>query len=102
MIKLSPKTIKLIDVLFSESLRSEVEELIVNMCSEDLPFCENKTPEDLERIRFSVLRLSSGQIDKLCDAIDLAQTDWRDLLMSADFGDNVEMHIDWYESKIER
>ena len=34
-------------------------------------------------------------MDKLYDAIALAQTDWRDLLVAAGFGDDVQAHKDW-------
>ncbi len=36
-----------------------------------------------------------GQLDKLEEAIKLAQIDWRDLLMAAGFGHDVEAHLKW-------
>jgi hypothetical protein len=47
-----------------------------------------------ERLRFAALRLSRGDLTGLADAIKLGNTDWRDLLMAADFGD-VDAHSVW-------
>ena len=41
--------------------------------------------------------LSEGRVDKLYDAIALAQTDWRDLLVSAGFAEDIQAHKDWKE-----
>jgi hypothetical protein len=49
----------------------------------------------LERFRFSALKLSGGKLDKLRQAVELAQQDWRDLLMAAGFGDDVTEHERW-------
>jgi hypothetical protein len=49
----------------------------------------------MERIRFSVLKLSEGKIDELVRAIELAQVDWRDLFMEAGFGHDPEAHNKW-------
>lgn len=87
MIELSEKTIEIINVLFLYNDRKQVEELLKMECAENVFFCENMNPFEMERIRFSVLKLSQGEISKLLDAIELAQTDWRDLFMAAGFGD---------------
>ena len=99
MVKLSKKTETLLNDFFPKTLREEAKELIETMCASILPFCENSGPEQMERIRFSAIKLSEGQIDKLCDAIELAQTDWRDLLMSAGFGYDPEKHYQWYNNR---
>jgi len=38
--------------------------------------------------------LSEGDLSKLRSAVDLANVDWRDLLMAADFGDP-SAHLLW-------
>jgi hypothetical protein len=48
----------------------------------------------MERWRFSALKLSEGNIEKLSKAIELAKLDWRDLLVSAGF-DAVDARIRW-------
>jgi hypothetical protein len=99
MLTLSQKTENLLNDFFPERLRGEARDLIETMCGNNLPFCENSNSEEMERIRFSVIRLSEGKIDKLCEAIDLAETDWRDLLMAADFGHDPQGHSKWYNSQ---
>ncbi|MDH3282227.1 MAG: hypothetical protein OEQ18_14015, partial [Gammaproteobacteria bacterium] len=58
-------------------------------------FCENGDKYKMERLRFAVLKLSEGEIDRLVQAIELAQVDWRDLLMAAGFGQDIEAHNQW-------
>lgn len=98
MLKLSKRTEKLLNDFFSETSRGEAKELIEAMCGNNLPFGENYDSEKMERIQFSAIKISGGQIDKLCDAIELAQTDWRDLLVSADFS-KPEDHNKWYNNR---
>jgi len=49
----------------------------------------------MERIRFAAIKLSKGNMLKLLKAIDEARMDWRDLLMAADFGFDVDAHENW-------
>ena len=99
MLKLSKRSEKLLNDFFPESSRGEAKELIETMCGNNLPFCENYGSEEMDRIRFSAIKVSEGQMDKLCDAIDLAQTDWRDLLTSAGFAHDPEEHNNWYNDR---
>jgi hypothetical protein len=99
VLKLSKRTENLLNAFFPESLRGEAKDLIETMCGDNLPFCENSRSEEIERIRFSAIRISEGKLDKLCDAIELAQTDWRDLLMAAGFGQDPEEHNKWYKDR---
>ena len=85
----------MLNAIFSQDNREEVEELLKIECAENLPFCENHDMYQMERIRFSVLKLSEGDIDKLIKAIELAQIDWRDLFMAAGFGHDPEAHKKW-------
>lgn len=59
------------------------------------PFCEKSDEFQLERVRFAVLKLSGGDLEKLRKAVKLAQTDWRDVLMAAGFGHDVNAHKSW-------
>jgi imidazole glycerol phosphate synthase subunit HisF len=43
-----------------------------------------------ERIRAAIVLLANGDLGKLRDAIELAKTDWRDLLVAAGLA-----HADW-------
>lgn len=99
MLTLSQKTENVLKGFFPERLRGEARKLIETLCGNNLPFCENYNSEEMERIRFSAIKLSEGKIDKLCDAIDLAESDWRDLLMAANFGHDPQGHIKWYKNR---
>lgn len=52
----------------------------------------------IERIGAAILRQSDGSISKLEAAIELAQHDWRDLLMVAGFGYDLAAHEVWLAS----
>lgn len=93
--RLSPKTEQHIAALFPVGLRSEVAEFLLHQCGNNLPFCEKCDEFQLERVRFAALKLSGGDIAKLQGAIKLAQQDWRDLLVSAGFANDLDAHKHW-------
>jgi hypothetical protein len=95
MIELSERTMEVVAALFSQEQIREVEDLLKYECAENVPFCEGHDKFQMERIRLSVLKLSEGKIDKLVNAIELAQVDWRDLFMAAGFGHDTEAHNKW-------
>lgn len=95
MIELSEGTLDKINSLFSSHERKEAGEFLKIECGENIPFCEHHDKYDMERIRFAALKLSEGNIEKLVEAIELAQIDWRDLFMAAGFGHDVEAHNKW-------
>jgi hypothetical protein len=49
----------------------------------------------MERIWLAALKLSGGDIGRLDNAVLLAQTDWRDLLVAAGFGSDSSAHFPW-------
>ena len=102
MLKLSIKTEQILMAVFPAERQEKARDLIQSECGRNLPFFESNTKEEMERIRFAVLKISEGDLDKLHDAIELAQTDWRDLLMSAGFENDTIEHERWYRSVIEK
>ena len=100
--KLSPRTKQLAEIIFSAKCQPEAIQWLEEECGNNLPFCENDDEYQMERIRFAVLKLSGGNIQKLLEAIDLARMDWRDLFMSADFGYDVNAHEKWAEETLKR
>ena len=99
MLPLSSKTEFLVSTAFCESTdayRREIVVLLETEIGQNIPFCEEASPEDMERIRFAVIRLIAE--DNMCQSavIQLARTDWRDLLMAAEFAYNPGAHIAWY------
>lgn len=83
--------------LFPPEEHEEVTHLLREDCCTVLPGTDNASPEFFERVHCAALKLSEGRADKLYDAIALAQTDWRDLLVSAGFAEDPLAHNDWRE-----
>lgn len=95
MVELSALTKQHVAALFALHDIHEAEQLLARECADNLPLVGNPTPQGLERFRFAALRLSDGALPRLRDAIALAKTDWRDLLIAADFADDVHAHRTW-------
>ena len=92
---LSPETLRRLHILFPSRLNRPAAQLLVSQCGNNLPFCEDADMYQLERIRFAALKCSGGKLALLEKAVKLAQQDWRDLLMAADFGYDAEAHRAW-------
>ena len=102
MIDLSQRTEKLLQKLFpDEETRDLVRNVLVEECADNIPLIKNPSPEGMERIRFSVLKISAGDLQKFDEAIKLASLDWRDLFMAAGFGQGLDAHNKWYEEILE-
>jgi hypothetical protein len=76
-------------------MRAEAERLLVEECGTNVPGCAKWPAWRIDRIRFAELRTSDRTIEGLKRAIDLGNRDFRDLLMSAGFGDTVSSHLLW-------
>jgi len=98
-LRLSKETEQKLAALFPPNCSNEASELLVHQCGNNLPFCEKLDEFQLERIRFSALKLSGGNIDELKNAIKLAKEDWRDLLVAAGFADDTTAHKRWFPEK---
>ena len=99
MLSLSPKTELLVSTAFCENTdayRRQIRGLLETEIGQNVPFRDEASPEDMERIWFAVIRLIAE--DNMCqsDVIKLARTDWRDLLMAADFAYDTGAHMTWY------
>ena len=81
--------------LFAADDAACAQRLLMEECGTNLPFCETQDAAGLERIRFAVLMLSEGDLDKLRTAIDRASADWRDVLVAAGFGYSLTAHEQW-------
>ena len=77
-----------------------ISTLLEKECANNFPFMENEIPESMERIRFAALKIAEGNIDLLKDEIQLAKTDWRDLLVNAEFADDINAHEQWIRKTI--
>ena len=61
-----------------------------------MPFSQDDDMYQLERVRFAALKLCEGSLAGLESAVELANIDWRDLLMGAGFGEDVNAHKQWF------
>jgi hypothetical protein len=95
-ISLSSDTQRRLDALFSKSDRQAAADLLVSQCGDGLPLWYRKDPRGLERIRFAALKLSHGSLSELQRAVQIAQVDWRDVLVAAGFGHDVRAHEAWF------
>ena len=89
---LSPGALRRVNVLFpKEEDREWAKELLYEQCCNNLKWSFEEAddrPESADRLRFSALKYSRGSRTRLEKAIQLGQTDWRDLLASAGFANN--------------
>ena len=96
MVPLSPNTWARVERLFGPKRRDAARALLEMECADNLPSCERMDKFGLERVRFAVLKLSSGNLEKLRREVEEAKKDWRDTLMAADFGHDVKAHENWW------
>ena len=101
-VPLSDPTRLRLEILFPvDDDRRRATAMLVNECGSNLPFCEDYSPVQLERLRFAALKLSGGDLNRLREAVELAKIDWRDLLMAAGFGNNIRAHERWVPKRPE-
>ncbi len=81
--------------LFPLEEQEEVTHVLLEDCGAALPYTDNESPEFFARVQCAALKLSEGRLEKLYDAVALAQTDWRDLLVSAGFAEDPLAHKNW-------
>lgn len=95
-IALSPGTQRRLEALFAGPARQIAAELLRTRCAGSLPLWRGTDPRGLERIRFAALKLSNGDLGELRRAVDIANIDWRDVLVAAGFGDDPRAHERWF------
>jgi len=99
-VQLSENTLRLVRRIFSPADHTAVIAALETRCGSGLPLWVSTTPEGLERIRFAVLKLSSGSLPQFERALAIANTDWRDVLVAAGFGNGLQAHINWLDEQV--
>jgi len=99
--RLTDTTLRVIERLFPLDQHEAVSALLAAECGTNLPFCETHDSAALERIRFAVLMLSDGDLDKLRGIVSQAKVDWRDVLVAAGFGYSLTAHDRWAQAILE-
>ncbi|MGA7795939.1 MAG: hypothetical protein WCA19_23145 [Candidatus Acidiferrales bacterium] len=95
---MSPETEKRVVLLFPPDQQERVRAILLEECGNNLPFLQNLDGVAMERFRFAALKLSHGDLAALRKAVDLAKTDWRDLLNAANF-QALNSHESWLPEK---
>lgn len=94
MIPITPATVELVQYFFHNSSdQLEVIHYLQYDCSDTI--WRTSTALEMERLWFAVLKLSQGKITLLIHAISEAQADYRDVLMAAEFGIDMDAHLRW-------
>jgi len=99
-VQLSANTLHLVRRIFPPREHALIIATLEARCGSGLPLWDSPTPEGLERIRFAVLKLSSGSVQEFERAIAIANADWRDVLVAAGFGSSVLAHRNWHDAQI--
>jgi hypothetical protein len=92
---LRPNVIGVIAIMFTSEERDTITEMLMEECNAKRLYTSSE--DTVERIQLAVLKLSNGNAEKFLAAAELAQLDWRDALMAAGFGNDVEAHLNWAE-----
>src|SRR5262245_10683007 len=90
--RLNMHTIVRVERLFKWADRKKAQDLLLQWS--DQRFCD--VPSEAERVRFAALKVSGGDLTKLAEAIELANQDYRDLLLGAGFAQHPEDHQRWW------
>jgi hypothetical protein len=95
---LSGTTNALIEKIFPTEHRDEVANILIYECGNNLRDHKRSNEHDLERIRFAVLKMSLGDVQRLRRAVKLAQEDRREAFMGAGFEVSITAHEEWARS----
>lgn len=93
MTLLSQRIRTTIDKQFRADERATVADLLATQCSTNLPLMTDDAL--IDRIQLAVLKLTAGEMAALAGHLRIAQIDWRDTLVAAGFGNDVNAHIAW-------
>ncbi len=94
--RLSDGTWQRLRALFPPDMRIATARVLATQCGTNLPGLRELDAVGLERYRFAALKLSDGDLDRLREAVELANVDWRDLLVAAEFASDTEAHLAWH------
>ena len=93
---LTDRTRKLLELIDDLSMRDEITSLFES----DGSLYGPATTEVLERVRFSVIKLTMQGPGMFQVAAELFRVDTRDLLVRAEFADDLRAHENWCRSML--
>lgn len=97
--QLSSETELRLTLLFAPLHQELARKILLEECGNNLPFLEKLDATAMDRFRFAALKLSCGNLDRLQDAARLATSDWRDLLVAAEFAERTDAHTCWLPNR---
>ena len=79
MTPITPAVAQKIEALFAPDSREAASRMLAERCGADLPLSTHMGPDPsgFDRIRFAVLKLSHGDLERLRQEIEGAHFDWR-------------------------
>ncbi|HEY3738214.1 MAG TPA: hypothetical protein VGL53_00145 [Bryobacteraceae bacterium] len=83
MTPLSPAVEERVALVFAPDEREKVRQILIEQCGENVPRWHMA---GMDRMRFAVLKLSEGKVEKLERAISLAKADVRNVLVWSGLG----------------
>ena len=95
MLQLTEDTKNVVELLFPSDQAEEMKKRLQDELSNGLVFAAYSTAESRERIWLAVVKSCKETLNPWNTWFELAKTDWRDLLMAADFGHDTTAHIKW-------
>jgi len=93
---LTPRVLRVLDRLFAPEARHQMVTRLEHECSAEALGCPDWTPPQMERLWFSIVKLVHANPGRIDQTFILARTDWRDLLMAAGFGEELDAHEKWW------
>lgn len=94
--RLSEACVDRVKALFGEEDRPAATSALEAECGTNLPLMSAASADAIDRVRFAAIRFSGGELSRLYEAIELAKTDWRDLLVASGFADDPLAHRKWH------
>lgn len=99
---LGPLTAELIASVCPAAQSRAVSDLLSATCAHNLPGI-GRTPEWIElidRIQLAAIRGSNWNPKTIAAAVELANIDWRDLLVAAGFANDLSSHRLWHRNAL--
>ena len=99
---LGPLAQELLSAVCPDAVRYEIATLLADSCS--IGLLDRERPagwEDfVDRVQLAALRGSGWNVDTIRQSVALANLDWRDLLVQADFAADLSAHRHWQVSAL--
>jgi hypothetical protein len=95
MLELTTDTKRVAEALFSSEDAERMKERLRTETADKSAFHAFNTAESRERIWLAIIKMCKETLDPWDEWFDLAKSDWRDLLMAADFGRDTKAHVKW-------